>query len=259
MVSWERSRETKREMRDGEKNKTEREWSEKFVDCTHLCRKRWRCTQGWRRLCWITSRCIRRWSFLMQCCAWQHTALSLLILLNEHSTVVDRSPFAAAVPAFSPLLCLLFCVVLTDLGRLSLTPLGRPLPMMMCISKRYFPRNTRRPPFEDSRDYEDSGLDRDPNTTEFVHVSDWILALWIPRMKYVVTSLPSFFLALTSAIPHLCISFSRTQKFSSESWGTKKGTSKTFKPTLFVPFRWTQKFHHNKHKARAYINSLLCL
>ena len=76
--------------------------------------------------------------FLMHCCAWQHTALSLLILLNEHSAVVDRSPFAAAVPAFSPLLCLLFCVVLTVLGRLSLTPLGRPLPMMMCITNAPF-------------------------------------------------------------------------------------------------------------------------
>ena len=74
----------------------------------------------------------------MQCCAWQHTALSLLILLNEHSAVVDRSPFAAAVPPFPPLLCLLFCVVLTVLGRLSLTPLGRTLPMMMCITNTPF-------------------------------------------------------------------------------------------------------------------------
>jgi hypothetical protein len=63
--------------------------------------------------------------------------------------------------------------------------------------------NTRRPHFEDSRDYEDSGLDRAPNTTEFVHVSDWVLALWIPRMKYVVTSRPSLLLPLTSAMPHL--------------------------------------------------------
>ena len=150
--------------------------------------------------------------FLMQCCAWQHTALSLLILLNEHSAVVDRSPFAAAVPAFSPLLCLLFCVVLTDLGRLSLTPLGRPLPMMMCITKRYFPRNTRRPPFEDSRDYEDSGLDRAPNTTEFVHVSDWILALWIPRMKYVVTSRVALVLPLN---------FCTATFFPMPCWGLK--------------------------------------
>jgi hypothetical protein len=131
----------------------------------------------------------------MQCCAWQHTAFSLLILLNEHSAVVDRSPFAAAVPPFPPLLCLLFCVVLTVLGRLSLTTLGRPLPIMMCIT------NTRRPPFEDSRDYEDSGLDRAPKTTEFVHVSDQILALWIPRMKYVVTSRVALLLPLTFAMP----------------------------------------------------------
>ena len=75
---------------------------------------------------------------LMQCCAWQHTALSLLILLNEHSAVVDRSPFAAAVPQFPPFLCLFFCVVLTVLGSLSLTPLGRPLPMMMCITNTPF-------------------------------------------------------------------------------------------------------------------------
>ena len=74
----------------------------------------------------------------MQCCAWQHTALSLLILLNEHSAVVDRSPFAAAVPPLPPLLCLLFCVVWTVLGRLSLTPLGRTLPMMMCITNTPF-------------------------------------------------------------------------------------------------------------------------
>ncbi len=30
---------------------------------THLCRKWWRYTQGWRRSCWGTSRYIRRWSW----------------------------------------------------------------------------------------------------------------------------------------------------------------------------------------------------
>jgi hypothetical protein len=35
----------------------------------------------------------------------------------------------------------------------------------------------------------------------------------------------------------------------SESWGTQKRTQKTFKPTLFVPFRRTQKFHHNEARA----------
>ena len=34
-----------------------------------------------------------------------------------------------------------------------------------------------------------------------------------------------------------------------ESWGTQKRTQKSFKPTLFVPFRRTQKFHHNKARA----------
>jgi hypothetical protein len=69
-----------------------------------------------------------------------------------------------------------------------------------------------------------------------VHVSDWILALWIPRMKYVVTSRVALVLPLTSA-------------YVSESWGTQKRTQKTFKPTLFVPFRRTQKFHHNEARA----------
>jgi hypothetical protein len=32
------------------------------------------------------------------------------------------------------------------------------------------------------------------------------------------------------------------QNYVSESWGTQKRTQKTFKPTLFVPFRRTQKY-----------------
>jgi hypothetical protein len=72
--------------------------------------------------------------------------------------------------------------------------------MMMCITNTPFHPP---PAFEDSRDYEDSGLDRAPNTTAFVHVSDWILALWIPRMKYVVTSRIALLLPLTSAMPPL--------------------------------------------------------
>ncbi len=73
----------------------------------------------------------------------------------------------------------------------------------MCITNTPFQENTCRPPFEDSRDYEDSGLDRAPNTTEFVYVSDWILALWIPHMKYVVTSRVALLLPLTFAMPPL--------------------------------------------------------
>jgi hypothetical protein len=39
------------------------------------------------------------------------------------------------------------------------------------------------------------------------------------------------------------------KNYVSESWGTQKRTQKTFKPTLFVPFRRTQKFHHNEARA----------
>jgi hypothetical protein len=40
------------------------------------------------------------------------------------------------------------------------------------------------------------------------------------------------------------------KNYVSESWGTQKRTQKTFKPTLFVPFRRTQKFHHNEARAQ---------
>jgi hypothetical protein len=50
------------------------------------------------------------------------------------SAVVDRSPLVVVVPPLPPLLFLLFSVVLTVLGRLSLTPFGRPLPMIMCTT-----------------------------------------------------------------------------------------------------------------------------
>ena len=93
--------------------------------------------------------------------------------------MVDRSPLVAVVPPLSPLLFLLFSVVLTVLGRLSLTPFGRPLPMMMCITNTPFQeielfimnqeneseRHTCRPFFEDSRDYEGNGPDRAPRLT----------------------------------------------------------------------------------------------
>jgi hypothetical protein len=41
----------------------------------------------------------------------------------------------------------------------------------------------------------------------FVHVSDLILALWIPHMKYVVTSRVALVLPLTSALspPSRCL------------------------------------------------------
>ncbi len=171
--------------------------------------------------------------FLMQCCVWQHTALSLLIFLNDHSAVVDRSPFPAAVTAFSPLLCLLFPVVLTDLGRLSLTPFGRPLPMMMCITNATF------------REIPTVRLSK---THEIMKIADLIVLRTPPSLctsptdtcsmdptyeiRGHVTPLvfaPSNFRHSTSL--HLLLA---TQKLSSESWGTQKGTQKTFKPTLLV-------------------------
>ena len=39
------------------------------------------------------------------------------------------------------------------------------------------------------------------------------------------------------------------KNYPGESWGTQKRTQKSFKPTLFVPFRRTQKFHHNEARA----------
>ncbi len=152
--------------------------------------------------------------------------LSFLILLNEHSAVVDRFPFAAAVPPFPPLLCLLLCVVLTILGRMSLTPLGRPLPMMMCIPNTPFQEIPTARLLKTHETHEIRG-----------HVTRRAGA-------------PSNFCTATS-FPMPCWGL---KNYVSESWGTQKRTQKTFKPTLFIQFRRTQKFHHNE--ARAFLGTV---
>ncbi len=151
-------------------------------------------------------------------CIWQSRylspvcTLSVPILLDHTYTQYPPHSHTPHDHMNSGTLVYFFCVVLTDLRRLSLTPLGRPPPMMVCITNTPFQEkpSTRLSKTHEIMKMEDLIMFWTPPR---VYTSPTGYLIYGSHMKYVVTSRFTLLFPLTSSILPL----------SKMSCGSRKG------------------------------------